>query len=447
MTPDNIQIPVVIEAGRLTALPPSQYTGTMPVDEATKGLYDPEVKGGGGVWAMWGGDDQEPTTRRTMIEDCDIAGATIGKLSELMWGDGIYWSADWNMKHKEGLTDQINSDIEEWLDRNMVETMWLPGQTADYRLLMNTFTEFWWDTKGKGAKTIAGMAHRPAEHCRLGYQDEKSGDIPFVVYSPDFGLGRTPADDRLALIDYWDWKKDDPAELVRGKNFIHHAYYPTPGMTYYANPFWSGLFKKGGWIDVSIGIPKMVSLYNANKMKVAYLINIPVNYFVARDPEFLTYDANKRKKIFDDEVARINSVLRDEKNHYASLISMYAEAEGTYTAYGKIEINPILQEANDAWMPDSNVSDSKIVQGLGMHPSQMGLMPQGGKMGAGSGSDQKESFNTQNVLNSVHQQILLYNLTSIVGKINGWGAKFWIGNERHVTQNIDKSGVISAAAQ
>jgi hypothetical protein len=233
--------------------------------------------------------------------------------------------------------------------------------------------------------------------------------------------------------------------VVRGKNFIHHAYYPTPGMTYYASPFWSGLFKKDGWVDASILIPGTVTRYNRNRMKIAYQINIPTSYFIARDPDFETYDAKKRIEIFQKEVARIDSILKDERNEYVTITSMFMEAIGTNDPYGKIEILPIKSESiTSTWMPDSNVSDAKIVQGLGLHPSQMGLSPEGGKMGAGSGSDQQESFNTARFLSNVHHQIILFRLNSIVSFVNKWGVKFWNGGERHVTKNVNKSGVINA---
>ena len=428
------KIPVVLPIDRYS------YEGrNAPKDVATTGKYDKEDKAGDGLWARWGSNDDIPTAYRKMMESCDIAGATIGKISEIMYGDGLYWAADWGMKHKEGLSEAVNKEIQDFIDRNRIEYHYLPAQFADYRLLMNTFTEFWWsDDK----KKITGMSHKPAEHCRLGYQDEKTGRIPWVIYSPDFCLGTDPKEDRLAPIDYLDWNQDDPIEMVRGKNFINHSYFPSPGMTYYAVPFWAGLFRDDGWINVNINIPQLINMISQNKAKLTYMIHIPINYFTARDPEFLTYDATKRQKIIDAKTAELNTLLKDSKNYYASLVSVFQEAEGTYEPFGKIEIVAIDDKSKgDTWMPDSNVSDAKIVQGLGLHPSQMGLAPEGGKMGAGSGSDQKEAFNTQNALVNIHEYIILSNLYNIVNKVNGWNAVFWMGKEKHVTKDESKSGV------
>lgn len=446
-TEDKVTLAVVEqEDGKALVLPADRISSrsiagyTPRSDVATPGRYDETQKAGNGLWATWGSADDTPTAMRLLMEQSDIVGATIGKLTEMMWGDGIYWAAEYGMAHREGLSAEINAEIESWIDRNRIETHWLPAQLADYRLVMNTFTEMWWSEDGK---KIAGMAHKPAEHCRLGYQEEKTGKIPWVIFSPDFALGTSPSEERIAPIAYYDWLLQDPTEVVRGSNFIDHAYYPTPGMTYYATPWWAGLFRKDGWIQVNINIPLLINLLTANKAKLTYLIQIPVSYFVARDPEFTTYSADKMKTIIDAKTDEINSMLRNSDNYYASLVSIFQEEESTKTPYGKITIEAIADGARtDTWMPDSNVSDAKIVQGLGLHPSQMGLAPEGGKMGAGSGSDQKESFNAGNALVSVHEAIILFRLNGIVSRINGWGAKFWCGKEQHVTKDVHASGVI-----
>ena len=93
------------------------------------------------------------------------------------------------------------------------------------------------------------------------------------------------------------------------------------------------------------------------------------------------------------------------------------------------------------WIPDAQVSDAQIVQGFGLHPSQVGLQPQGGKMGAGSGSDQRESYNTSVLLQSIDQMIILEPLNWI-SKYNNWGVCFKFINDTHTTTNDQESGVV-----
>ncbi|MEL6358995.1 MAG: hypothetical protein AAFQ01_03560, partial [Bacteroidota bacterium] len=101
---------------------------------------------------------------------------------------------------------------------------------------------------------------------------------------------------------------------------------------------------------------------------------------------------------------------------------------------------------NDAWVPSSETADAQIVQGVGLHPSQVGLAPQGGKMGAGSGSDQRESFNTGITLNTLEQKIVLEPLNFIAhynAKSNPeWDITFMIDHTTHTTTNNKEDGMV-----
>jgi hypothetical protein len=99
----------------------------------------------------------------------------------------------------------------------------------------------------------------------------------------------------------------------------------------------------------------------------------------------------------------------------------------------------------DAWVPSSNAADAQIVQGLGLHPSQVGLQPEGGKMGAGSGSDQRESFNTGITVNTIDQNILLEPLNWIAtynAQVDPeWDVTFFIDHTYHTTTNKQEDGM------
>ena len=122
----------------------------------------------------------------------------------------------------------------------------------------------------------------------------------------------------------------------------------------------------------------------------------------------------------------------------------------TGEALGKIEIIALDDKIKrDAWVPTSETADAQIVQGLGLHPSQVGLAPQGGKMGAGSGSDQRETYNLGISLNNIEQQIILEPLNWIA-KYNAqsnpdWDITFFIDHTYHTTSNIRESGLDPSA--
>jgi hypothetical protein len=100
---------------------------------------------------------------------------------------------------------------------------------------------------------------------------------------------------------------------------------------------------------------------------------------------------------------------------------------------------------NDHWVPSSEKADAQIVQGLGIHPSQFGLATEGGKMGSGSGSDQRESYNTAITINTPEQELLLEPLNWIA-QYNAmtdpdWDVVFFIDHTQHTTTNDQESGL------
>ena len=102
---------------------------------------------------------------------------------------------------------------------------------------------------------------------------------------------------------------------------------------------------------------------------------------------------------------------------------------------------------SNAWVPSSEKADAQIVQGLGLHPSQVGLATEGGKMGSGSGSDQRESYNTGITLNTIEQEIVLEPLNWIAAfnaqtDPKNWDITFFIDHTIHTTTNVQESGLV-----
>ncbi len=132
-------------------------------------------------------------------------------------------------------------------------------------------------------------------------------------------------------------------------------------------------------------------------------------------------------------------------NAYASISSVFRE-ETAGQPLGKVEIISLDDKVKkDAWVPSSQTADAQIVQGLGEHPSQIGLANEGGKMGVGSGSDQRESFNNSITLNTIDQEIVLEPL-NLVARFNAqvnpeWDVTFFIDHTMHTTTNNQESGM------
>jgi len=424
-------------------LPEAKIRNMEPVKKLTKAPL-PEQQTQGMDWAPWGKNDRLPTEIRCKLEKVPMAGTAISKLIAMMYGNGLAYYR--NSELQDGKTKVKRAHIpaiESFLQKNKIKTKWLIPQFADYRYYINTFSEM---VLNRNRDQIVNLYHKPAEFCRLGAMNERTLNIDKLYFSPDFAEGMQPAQDRRKELPLYVWHEDEQfhKRLKRGK-FAYHSRFETPGITYYARPFWIGLFRENGWIDVSANVPEIVNSMMRNQVILKYQILIPESYFQVRYHEWDQYSDDERNDIMDKLIDSINENLSGTQNAYKSITTLFKEDEFGNKS-GKIEILAIDDKMKkDNWVPSSEISDAQIVQGLGLHPSQVGLAPQGGKMGAGSGSDQRESFNTGISLNTIDQEIVLEPLNYVAefnARINpDWDVTFFIDHTHHTTTNNKEDGM------
>ncbi|MEL7122783.1 MAG: hypothetical protein AAFO07_25275, partial [Bacteroidota bacterium] len=283
-----------------------------------------------------------------------------------------------------------------------------------------------------------------AEYCRLAIESQKTYRSEHLLYSKEYGWSWSPLTKDIKRIPLMDMQLQESfLRKLRGYKFAWHAKFPTPGH-YYAYPFWLGLFRKNGWMEVAKQVPEVVNAMMRNQIILKYHVLIPESYFHIRFPDWTTYTHAQRNKIIDQTIDTINDNLKGTKNAFSSIATVFRHEMGQ--AEGKVEIVAVDDKVKkDAWVPSSNIADAQIVQSLGLHPSQIGLAPEGGKMGAGSGSDQRESFNTEISLNTIDQQILLESLNWIAqynARTNpAWDITFFIDHTTHTTTNKQEDGL------
>ena len=389
-------------------------------------------------WAYWGDDDLLPTMMRQKMEASPIGGATVAKKITLLEGNGIVY---FKTKELAGGTEVPRAyvpEVEDWLEANRIETEWFPAQCADYCLPFNAFSEI---VLSMDRSKATGLYHISAEHARLS-KANAGNQVDWLLYSYHFPYGTAQADTNRVAIPLYKWYDAEKfmARLI-GKKFAWHTRFPTPGMIYYARPFWLGLFKEGGWLDVSAQVPKIVAAMQKNQISLKYIINIPESYFQIQHPDWGNYAFEKRKDVIRAKVKDINDYLAGADNTGKSLVNLFKENEINGSQWGKIEIVAVDDKLKTGgWVPDSTAADAQIVQGFGIDPSQIGLTQEGGKMGAGSGSDKREAYNLMITLNTPDQRRILEPLNWI-SRYNGWGVTFMVDHTQHTTTNDQESGL------
>jgi len=412
-------------------------------DTATQGAAPTELETGY-QHAPWGAHDRLPTTLRLKLDKVSIAGRTINQLVQMMYGNGLVYvrNSDYAADRSK-LRPAYIPTVEDWLTRNRINTHWLPAQFVDFRHTFACFSELIFS---QDYSLITGLYHKPAEHCRLSKQNEETLYSDWLLYSPDYAVKTTTTPERIHRIPLYRWQ--DPEAFfaqLNGRKMAWYSFMYTSGMIYYPAPFWLGLFRTDGWMDSSIQVPEVVNALMRNQVTLKYQILIPESYFRIRHTQWDNYPDAQRAKIIDLKVAELNETLSGTDNAFVSISTVF-RTELNGNDLGKIEIIALDDKLkNDNWVPSSEKSDAQIVQGLGLHPSQVGLAPEGGKMGAGSGSDKMQTFNIGVSLNTIEQNIVL-EVLNWIARWNAatdpdWDIRFFINHDTLTTQNEQENGV------
>lgn len=445
-TDDKITFHVIQAGGEIMAIHDGvsgRGTRKLPVaaDKTTPPV--PTWTDPGTSYAFWGDDDLLPTAMRQKMELVPIAGAAIAKKVNLMQGEGLVWYKTDEYRKLGNQADPVYlPEVQDFMEENQIESQWFAAQCADFCLPFNCFSEL---IMSKDKTKITGLYHIAAEHARLSKANARN-EIDWLVYSYHFPFGTAQNDQNRIAMPLFKWY--DRANFfgrLLGNKFGWHSRFPTPGLIYYARAWWMGLFKDGGWMDVSANVPKIVAAMQANQISLRYIINYPESYFTFRHPNWQTYDQAERQKIIATKQEEINAYLAGAANAGKSIMTVFRESEINGQPIGKPEIIAVDDKAKaGTWVPDSNFADSQIVQGLGLDPSQMGGMSDGGKMGSGSGSDKMQSYNQHILLNTPDQQLVLQPL-NFISKYNGWGLTAAVKHTTLTTQNESRSGISVAS--
>lgn len=402
----------------------------------------------GTLWEPWGdrpGKDDLPVMIRNKVYNVPIAGRTMHDLVRMAYGNGLAYYSNRERRETGKIIRHFEPKIERFIQDNFLPNEWAKPQLLDYRFMMNSYSEM---ILNRRKDQITNLFHKEAEYCRISLQNPQNYRHEFLLYSGDFILGRGAVHpDRInAIYLFPRYNGVQWIQKLPGYKFAWHSRLRTPGTIVYPMPFWLGLFRDKGWMDVSMTVPEVVYAMMRNQVRLKYQILIPESYFSIRfQNSWQTMTDEQRAEKIDDFVEYINGQLSSTDNAYVSLASIF-QSDPHQGEVGKVEIIAIDDKIKkDSWVPSSEKSDAQVVQGLGGHPSMVGLAPEGGKMGAGSGSDKREVYNTEITINTFDQEITLEPL-QFAAYFNAltdpdWDVTFYIDHTYHTTVNDQEDGL------
>lgn len=432
----SIMKQVVVNAGPNSAIVSmlSPDAGTQPSkpshsDEDTDATYQP-----------WGENNDWPTVAREKTEKSTTAFPLIARMVALMFGRGIVYYRE--VRDGDKITQDFTPipEIDDFLQQNNIDFLML-DRLMDYKMFGNTFCEF---ILNKGKNNITNIYHMEAEFSRFGTIDKTSKKILNVRYTGNWDDPDAAED--IPFLMRRDHSKEQALKIGSSKKkFCIHSALPSPGRTLYAMPPHGGLFRKNGWLDFSNSIPEILSALNTNGFAIRFHIQIPYEYWPSMYKDWDSYDQDKRDDIIDAKITQMTDWLSGADNAGKSFISHFSTdpVNGKPLAGFKIEA---LEDKikKDQFITSTNEADAQIARAIGVDISMAGIQAQGGKMGAGSGSDKRIGF-TNMVSLSYMDQIVITEPLKLVQKINGWDpdVKFAFVHDLPTTLNETSSGVTS----
>lgn len=404
-----------------------------------KGFVDGTVDGTTDKWQNWGTDNLWPTRVRKIMEASTVAAPLVFKAVCQMYGTGLtYW-----VETREG--DKITKDfseipdVETFLESNNIDYIALE-RMMDFKYFNNIWNEFIFNVSHN---KIVETNHLEGEFCRVSQQNETTHEFEFIGF---LGNWETPDFKKIEVIPNIDWKRKTINDILKAakskKKFAVHSKFPSPGRPIYGAPAHQALYNKNGCLAYSNRIPRILNAMIENGLSVKWHIQIPSSYWKSAYDKWDTFSEEKKTSTKKEKLEEMHKWLSGEDNSMSSFISEFATDKMTGKKLPGWEINEIKDSSTlDKEMISSQESDSHISRALGIDPSLAGLQPQGGKMGAGSGSDKRTAF--QNAISmSKAEQLVVLDFLYVIGKVNQWpkGLKWGFQHEIPTTLNENKSG-------
>ncbi len=430
-----------IKQGNSTALQTVIPSGAIVTMKSSGKLKDPErvlldiEDDSGGKWVDWGPSNDWPSKARAKLEKSTTALPLIVKALSLMYGDGVVYWLDEKVDGKLVKNFVDIPEVDDFFYENDIDQFMIE-QLMDFKFYGNQFQEFILNP----LKTkVIHLYHKEAEFTRKSAQNEKSKKFEKIGYTGNWAEDDKPAE--IKLLDKTVNGKEYLMEQVAksGGKFANHTMFPSPGRKVYGFPPHGALYLDKGWLDYSNNIPAIMNSMIDNMIAIKYHIEIPYEYWGSVYPEWAQWDEKKQKVKIDEKLTEMDEWLTGADNAYSTFISHFATDPITRKAIPGWKITAIDDKVKkDEWIPGTQEADQQIARALSIDPSMAGIQAQGGKLGAGSGSDKRTGFANSVSLSKMETKIV-FECLELVKKINGWPRNLKFGFAHKLPTTLDKN--------
>lgn len=292
----------------------------------------------------------------------------------------------------------------------------------------------------KDRSKIYGFRRHDATECRLSKISATSRRSEYVYISSDWQryanfeeMNEHQA--KVPLLD-GDFPFLDLAQRTTGHNFFITGGYPLFGRKYYPMPLWWPARK---WVKMAQAIPDLKKAMVNNQMNINYIVEIHPKFWENYSPKWNTAkDAKEKIAIMDEFYDKVDKYLTGAENSYKSLFSTMITAPGE-APVPAIKITSLEDKLKEGkLLVDSAAANSEILFALMMNPAIIGADTPGGPYsgGAGSGSNIRESFLSQVILQEVERKIISKRF-QLAKQYNGWDPAYVIRYPNQLLTTLD----------
>lgn len=373
-------------------------------------------------WVQWGPANRYPDEAQETIGTVGVLSTGIDYRCRTCAGNGVV------PVRITGIDKKCNDIIEPLEDMEVINYLrgytFRKNMTELLRDLFKFGNGFQLLVFNKGGNRIVRTETVNARQCRLSVKKNK-----LLIY-PDFHKGN-PSDPKNAEIydmlneqDPWgDLQYRKETGRLKGKKAIAFPRIKNyfSNNDYYALPQWDAVLQ-AGWIDVYKTIPGFIKNMYENAMALMWHIQIPYTYWENEFPEEAYADKGEeaRKTDMDKRMQEIEESLTGTENANKAFVNTYKPDEISGKE-NKVTIERLDSKLTaDEKLAASAAANSEILFSLMINPAVFGAgMPGGGYAGnAGSGSDIREAFMTNVVLNWTERNAVL-DPTELMLQFNG----------------------------
>lgn len=374
----------------------------------------------------WGDDNLEPQHLLKDIKSNAVLRNALNWSVRALYSGGVEYGY---LEGEDQMAIQRIDKIEEFLQRSRIADQLVRGLMG-FKLLGNAFPEY---ILSRDRKTITRISYLDSSQCRWGKYSANSGySRCYVSASWDYYRGRLNDEYTIQVptidIDGWGQESYWLKEVKGYKYILPDVCFPSLGNSYYADPAWTSI-RESGWLTYANQIPKFKESYLKNASHIKYAVHVPESWWLWKYPDWEELTPEERKKLRIDEHKRFDKFLVGVENAGRSIMMTFRDnADFKAQGYTKWEIQVIDKKVIEGILTDDVLETTQMIHNaVGVHGTLVGSSP-GSKLGAGSGSDQKQAYNIFMALSQADQDILLRPL-EIAAEYNGFkGLKFRIRN-------------------